>query len=456
MLILSLIAFTACEDFLDQQPISQISDQNFYKTQDDLETAIVGAYDRLQNVYLREFALTEMRSDNASSLRHEGNWAEFEYLNVGPTNIHIYTYWNACYAAIHVANTVLEHSDIIVDAELKTQIESEAKFIRALMHFNLVRLFGNIMWVDQVVPYQDAPDYPQTPAGDVYDHIIADLTDAVAGLPPKGEIMQGRATKGAAQALLANVYLTVKEYDEAAALLNSVITDGQYALEPEFSDVFYQERNDEILFAVEYLDDSDGNAEDFSREFTSDGTASGVNTPTGELVAGIFGAVDSATLADGGNDPERFFTTITFDARSNVSVGKFVSEDNTALSGNDWIVLRYADVLLMYAEAVLAGGISTDDAAAVAAYKEVLARAGHDVSGITSFTAAELLDQRRREFAFENKRWFDLERFGVLESTMTAFGAGEGGFTFTSKDLILPIPDAEIRVSNVLIQNQGY
>jgi hypothetical protein len=307
------------------------------------------------------------------------------------------------------------------------------------------------------VAYQDAADYLQSTSAEVYDGIINDLTDAVAGLPVKGDISEGRATKGAAQALLANVYLTIGSYTEAAALLNAVITDGMYSLEPAFRDVFYQERNDEILFAVEYLDDSNNNSEDYSREFTSDGTASGVNTPTDDLVIGLFGAADSATFADGGNDPIRFATTITTDAKKNISVGKFVSSSGSSLlSGNDWIILRYADVLLMYAEAILAGGTSTDDASAVAAYKEVLARAGHDVTGITSFTATELLEQRRREFAFENKRWFDLERFGVLESTMIAFGAGDGGFTFTANDLILPIPDAEIKASNVLVQNEGY
>jgi len=174
-------------------------------------------------------------------------------------------------------------------------------------------------------------------------------------------------------------------------------------------------------------------------------------------VIGLFGAVDSATFADGGNDPERFLTSITTDAKKNISVGKFVSSSGSSLlSGNDWIILRYADVLLMYAEAILAGGTSTDDASAVAAYKEVLDRAGQDTGSITSYTADELLEQRRREFAFENKRWFDLGRFGVLESTMTAFGAGEGGFTFTAEDLVLPIPDAEIKSSNVLVQNEGY
>ena len=115
MFILSLFAFTGCEDFLNQQPVSQISDKNFYKTQADLETAIVGAYDRLQAVYQREFALTEMRSDNAGSQKHEGNWAEFEYLNVGVSNIHVYTYWTSSYAAIHVANTVLKNSGIITN-----------------------------------------------------------------------------------------------------------------------------------------------------------------------------------------------------------------------------------------------------------------------------------------------------------------------------------------------------
>ncbi len=448
--IVSLFAAKSCEDFINQQPISDVSVESFYTNDNEMEVAMIGAYARLGDVYQREFALTEMRSDNATSVENEGDWQEMDELDVTPTNSFVLEYWDANYIAIGAANTVIEYLDVVEDPALKTQLHGEALFLRSLCHFNLTRLYKDVMYVDHVVLYDDAPDYAQSTESAMYASIAIDLTDAIEYLPIKGDIKPGRATKGAAQALLAKLHLTTGNYAAAETLLSGLM-GGSYLLEGDFYDVFYNEQNDEIIFAVEYLNDIDGTSQDFSREFTRSGSASGVNTPTADLVE-AWGATDS-TFEAGGDDPERLNVSVVYDALDIISVGKFVSNSSEDdLSGNDWIVLRYADVLLMYAEAILADGASSNDAGAVAAYTEVLARAGHDVSAITSFTKDELLLQRRFEFAFEDQRWFDLERFGALQSTMDAYM----GTPVDPAMFVLPIPDREIKISDVLDQNDGY
>ncbi len=434
--VLGLAMFTGCQDFLDVQPISEIGEGDFYTNAKEVETAMIGVYDALQEVPKREFTLTEMRSDNAKTRLSEGDWGDCEILNIGSTNSMVLAYWNANYITIYRANTVLNNLDVVSDNDLRSQFEGEAKFIRAMCHYNLVRLYKNIPYVDRTIYPNEASTIEQTPEATVYENIVADLNEAISLLPGKSGIANGRATSGAAQALLGKVYLATGDYSSAQAAFSKVIgTD--YALEESFNDVFYTEQNDEIIFAVQYINDDADNSEDFSMEFTWAGVASGVNTPTDDIIAD-FDVADSI----------RFATSFLADSSE---VGKFVSSSSDPeYGGNDWIVIRYADVLLMYVEAVAAGGTTTDGTA-VGYFNEVRSRAG--MPAVDAITQEDLLRERRLELAFENSRWFDLERFGVAAEVLTAFGNGEGGFSFQSTDLNLPIPQREMAASDVFVQN---
>ncbi len=441
-LILAVVGFSSCKDFLDLAPISQIGDNEFYSNTEEVEAGVIAIYDGLQQGVLREFALTEMRSDNTRTKSSEGEWAQFETLDVQATNGVVANYWSTWYNVIFRANTVLQHLDAVDDATLKAQFEGEAKFARALAHFKLVRLFGDIPLVDRVVYIEDEEYYSRKPSDQVYAFIIQDLEDAISKLPTRSGIAEGRATKGAAQSLLAKVHLTLGNYSEARTLLEAVMNSGDYALVPNYRDVFYDELNEEIIFAIQYIEDNAEESQDFSLEFTALGRASGLNYITDNFKNSVDPA-DSIRAA------------VLYNPDNPAEVGKFIASSSDAtLAGNDWIVLRYADVLLMHAEAILAGKESTNDAAALASFNAVRARAG--LPEVTELTKDMLLHERRVELAFENQRWFDLIRFGVAEQVLSAFAAEEG-FTFQSTDLLLPIPQREINVSKgLLTQNPGY
>ncbi|GAA4848813.1 RagB/SusD family nutrient uptake outer membrane protein [Algivirga pacifica] len=435
-----MTATLSCESFLDEKPISALGDNGFYQNDGEVEAAVYAIYDGLQEVVQEEYALTEMRSDNSGTKNSEGEWAQFENLNIDINNSVVARYWANYYKVIFRANTILENLDAVKDESLRQQFEGEAKFARAMGHFYLVSLFGDIPLIDKVVYTSNQEAFARVASSAVYTAITNDLTEAAALLLDRGAVAEGRATKGAAQALLAKVYLTQGMYAEAKGLLDALMSSGSYALVDDFNDVFYNELNDEIIFAIQYLDDNEAESQIFSLEFTALGKASGLNYATNDL-QDLYVAEDL-----------RLATTLTEDKRA---TAKFLTQSSNAeLCGNDWIVLRYSDVLLMYAEAILAGGNATTDAAALSAVNAVRARAG--LADLTEVTKENLLLERRLEFAFENQRWFDLQRFGVAEQVLSAFAQAEG-FTFEPTSLLLPIPQREINVSSGLLeQNPGY
>jgi hypothetical protein len=457
LIVLMALGLMSCDDFLNTEPISQIASNGFYKNTEEVEAGVVAIYDgwqsidRSNNIFPREFALTEMRSDNSKTKNSEGEWAQFEDMNVSVSNGTLSSYWLVMYNIIFRANVVLENLDVVNDEATRNQFEGEAKFSRALAHFNMVRAFGAVPMIDKVVSPEDAGLNTRVDVATVYNFIVADLSDATSMLVTRSHIGEGRATKGAAQALLAKVYLTLKNYAAAKTQLEAVMSSGDYSIINSYRDVFYSELNDEIIFAIQYVDDDALDSQIFSYDFTYLGRASGLNYPTDNLMA----AVEPADA--------RRSTLFYWEPKSAGSgrweCGKFRPETaaNTEFAGNDWIVLRYADVLLMYVEAVMGANSSTNDAGALAAFKEVRARAGFDVTGISEVTKQMLLDERRVELAFENHRLYDLIRFGVAEDVMAAFAqTEEADFNFNATKLLLPIPQRERNLNPDLTQNPGY
>lgn len=446
-LLVASLGFVGCEKQLDLSPISEIGENAFYTTSDEVEGGVLAIYDGLQQVPLREFALTEMRSDNTETKSSEGDWAQFESLDVEPTNLAIGSYWKANYNVIFRANKVLEHLDVVGNDALRNQFEGEAKFARALAHFNLVRAYGDVPMVDKVIFQTDTDYFSKDAAASVLDMIDTDLTTAVALLPAKGTMENGRATSGAATALLAKVKLTKGDHSGAETLLGPMVSGTEYSLMADYNDVFYTEMNDEIIFAIPYVDDDANEGQDFSFEMTAGGAVSGLNYVTDDFKA----AVDST-------DVIRALTY--FNPSNGNEVGKFVTVSSDArLCGNDWIVLRMADVHLMYAEAIMAGGAGTTSQAAIESYNAVRTRAGVSTlatDGTETLTKEMLLHERRVELSFENHRFYDLIRFGEAQNVLGAFALTQG-YIFTSTDLLLPIPQGEINVSQgLLIQNSGY
>ncbi len=463
------------EDYLNPLPESTIVVDAFFKSDGDVLAGIFGIYDALQGVNVNtssntanvnrgvqfEFMVTEMRSDNTRTATLEGSRADFHRYRTDPDNVQSEDFYQSMYEVIYRANNILDYIEI-ADEGNRAAYTAEAKFLRAYAYFNLVRLYGDVPLVTRVVlPSEDDLLFTRQPVAMVYEQIIADFQEAIDNL---NNSFKSRASRAAAQGLLAKVYLSQPSpnYAGAQALCEALINGGEFALQENFSEVFYDELNDEILFAIQYEFGNVNESQGFSAEFTAtvrQGRQDGLNMVNDNLIADF--------TAYGGNRTEvsyitfPSFTEITkfLPDGSDVSVFPPTYGGSPGNAGNDVIVLRYADVLLMHAEAILAGGAQTSDGSAIESYMKVRERAGFDpvADRPAALTQEALLVERRVELAFENQRFYDLLRFGVADQILSAHAADNGYTDYNARKLLLPIPSREINLSRgLLTQNPGY
>lgn len=464
ILLLLGVTVTSCDDFLSPTPLSAITSDSYFSTEAELETGAVNMYDGIQGITSTtssdnhsiqvEYYLTEMRSDNTRTKSSEGEAAQFESYTIEATNGIVADYYRSFYNIIYRANVVLENLDAATDAN-RAKYEGEAKFVRAYAYFNLVRLYGPIPLIDKVIdPLDTEAQFTRVATATVYDLIVSDLITAVDGLDNGTNT---RASKAAAQALLAKVYLTIGEYGMAKSLCEDVMGSG-FTLQDEFKDVFFAEQNDEIIFTIVYDPDNATDSQNFSAEWLNGvGRSAGVNYVTTEAAAALDLLGGNRTAYSYRIDPSQPTQNqvVKMLPTGDEALGILPTSDDPTLAGNDMIILRYADVLLMHVEATMAGGSETGNGTSIAAFKEIRERAGLTFDG-SVITKQELLDERRVELAFENQRWYDLLRFGVANEVLSEFSANNN-YSFSATDLLLPIPQVEIGLSNgVLQQNPGY
>ncbi len=473
-LIVVAIFATSCEDtFLSPELTTGINADTYYSTDEEIETAVINIYDGLQgiNSYANsssnlnhsvqiEFYLTEMRSDNTRTKSQEGEAAQFDNFTIAATNGIVADYYRSFYNIIFRANIVLANLDV-ASAANATKYEAEAKFLRAYAYFNLVRLYGDIPLIDQVVtPADKEITYTRVAVSSIYDLITSDLLTAKDGLDDSSK---NRASKAAAQALLAKVYLTQPSpnYSGAQTLCEDIMQPARgFELISNFNDIFYTEGNKEVIFAIGYAAGDSNNSQNFSAEWLNGvGRSSGVNYVTDEGAAALDLLGGDRTALSYRVDPsqatQKQVTKYLPNGEDGGSDGKTFTS-NAQLSGNDWIVLRYADVVLMHVESIMAGGASTPSGNAVTSFNSVRQRANVADDADNIITKQELLDERRVELAFENHRLFDLIRMGEATSTLSTF-SNNNGYSFSTTDLLLPIPQYEINLSNgLLTQNPGY
>ncbi|TXG38609.1 RagB/SusD family nutrient uptake outer membrane protein [Seonamhaeicola maritimus] len=471
--------FVSCDqdEFLNPLPDSAIVADSFFQSDDDVLAAIIGIYDAVQGVNENtesssirfnrgvqlEYLLTEHRSDNTRSKTLEGSRADFHRYIVEPDNVQSEDYYQSMYEIIFRANNVLEYVDN-ADASNLNRYTAEAKFLRAYAYFNLVRLYGDVPLVTRVAGSDEKELlFTRVAVETVYAQIVSDLQEGVTHLSSGHK---ARASKAAAQSLLAKVYLTqpTPNYSGARQLCEDVINSGEFSLESNFSDVFYNELNDEIIFAVQYLEGNPDESQGFSSEFTSysrQGRQDGLNIVNPNLAEDF--------IAYGGNRTAASYSAFGDDVNlpvpEDAEVIKFlpfgsdISDTNLPTygdapsnAGNDWIILRYSDVLLMHAEAIMAGG-DTADSSAIDSFMEVRVRAGFDPVGDRPavLTTNLLLLERRVELAFENHRFFDLLRLGVAHDVLGAHATLKGYTSYNIRRLLLPIPSREINLSDGLL-----
>ena len=471
--------FVSCDtdEFLNPLPDAAIVAENFFQNDQQILDGIIGIYDAVQGVNENtesssirfnrgvqlEYLLTEHRSDNTRSKTLEGSRADFHRYIVEPENIQSEDYYQSMYEIIFRANNVLKYVNN-ADAKNINKYAAEAKFLRAYAYFNLVRLYGDVPLVTSVVGSDEKELlFTRVAIATVYEQIVLDLQEGVKYL---NNSSKSTASKAAAQGLLAKVYLTqpTPNYSGAQSLCEDIINSKTFALESDFSDVFYNELNDEVIFAIQYLAGNPEESQGFSSEFTSynrQGRQDGLNIGNPNLAQDFIdygGNRTNASYAAFGDD-------VNLTVPESAEIIKFLPEGSDisdrnlptyggapANAGNDWIILRYSDVLLMHAEAIMAGG-DTSDSKAIDSYMEVRVRAGFDAIADRPavLTKNALLIERRVELAFENHRFFDLLRLGVAHDVLGAHATAKGYTSYNIRRLLLPIPSREINLSDGLL-----
>lgn len=465
------LSLTACNDqFLDLAPISAVNTNTFFRSQSDVLTALNGAYGALQfsGQYGQLYIVAEIPSDDTRPALSGSvtDQDEFDKFYIRTTNPFILDRWNSGYRGIYRVNALLERIGAVpMDETLKKRVIGETKFLRALMYFNLVRVFGGVPLVlTEITDPSQGYDYSRASVADVYTQLTKDLTEAETALPATYTGTDvGRATSGAVKSLLGKVYLTQKRYAEAATKLKEVIDANTYSLLPSYATLFRaaNKNNRESIFEVQYKKGNLGEGSNWANQYAPEFSGNvviqfggaGNNQPTADLIQSYETGDPRRDLSLATSYVNASGTTISYNfirKYQDPPVSNNDSEDN-------WYVLRYADVLLMYAEALNETG---NAATALPYLNQVRKRVGlADKTGLNQVDLRTAIEQERRvELAFEGHRWFDLVRTSralpVLQAKLTAIGIKT---PVTEANLLFPIPQSQIDINPTKVtQNPGY
>lgn len=493
-ILLGLFQSSCSEDFLDQTDPTKVGVDVFYKNEAQVKQALNGVYSQVQALNNTAYLFGEFQTDNTtvdlnpSDRGGAGGWEAFEFSTVNSGNGEIANLWNGYYAALYNNNLTLEK---MVTAELpdasRKEIEGQLKFLRAYMYFNLVQYFGDVVIVTSTLATPDpAFDLVRSPQAEVWTQIEKDLNEAIALLPATYSAAgdKGRATKGAALSLLGKSQLINKKYTETVTTLKQVTTLG-YALTANYADNFdpspAKKNGVESIFEIQYQGDNDlGEWSNFQYVFAprvskgavtgyANGTNGGRNVPTNDIMS----------TYETGDLRKDLSLKPNFTLEGKLYPVPFVSKYNyphtiVNRTNTNWPIIRYADVLLMLAEAINEQSGPTGEA--LGYLNQIRKRAGlADLNGLdkTSFRTA-VLKERRLELAFENQRWIDLKRTKTpteWATFMNAHGAAERAkptvdrgnvpfnstdYVFTANEYVLPIPAPQILINPKLVQNPGY
>ena len=490
-----LVLFVSCADaFLEKEPIIGTTEETYYRTAEDALAAVNSAYAALQfqltpAAHFRWFWGDIMSDDSTKGGSGDNDGVELKRLEEfqGPTNTDLLeSEWTANYEGIYRANVVLERVPAIdMDAALQARILAEAKFLRAWYYYNLVTVFGGVPLLDRTLT---PSEYAQAraEANEVWALIESDLQTAVADLPersayPASDI--GRATRGAARSLLAKAYAYRQNYAGVAEQTAAIINSGEYTLDADYKDIWSRagENGPGSIFEIQFMTESGGN---WGYNNNNEGSFSnvfqrprgqfegfGFNLPTQDFVDAFF--------AEGFEDPRLQYTVFRLGDQAGdrgvittETTGfpheyyprKYFSNKSEEASfgdpspngGTNDRVIRYADVLLLAAEAAAQTG---DEVKARDYVNEVRARARRGASGDVlpdiNKTGPALLDaifrERRIELGLEGHRFFDLVRSGRAAAELGPLGYQEGVHN------VFPIPASQIQASSgLLTQNPGY
>jgi hypothetical protein len=513
LLLLLAATFAACDSALEEDPESFIGPSNFYRNAEDARAALNGAYRALLQTdsdYIAEndwLGVVEFPTEVVlAETGPGGTQGAINNFLMTPSNSDLYSVYQGAYDGINRANAVLNNVPGIenMDSELRAQFVAEARFLRALHYFNLVSVFGGVPLIESETTGLTNLEQPRAPADSIYTFVIDELEAAIPDLPLDYSAENyGRASKGAAQMLLAKVYMQrgslspangvtgdlqiaqPDDYQNALDLIQQVIGSGKYGLVPDYSTLFASpppedEKNEEVVFAIQSAPEASDAAHELPCRASPDGSAGGNwDTFASELpffesfpdedarknatYITEFETQDGEIASYDPEDPEGDTYEDPTPAFGKYSTAEGLPCDDE----NDFLLLRYADLLLMKAEALNEVN-QGPTAEAYAAVNQVRERAGVEplASGLgyEGFREA-LYVERRRELAFEGWGWFDGQRFfstfgrRVEEAAAAGFPPQYWAETVDVQDpkhRLMPIPQQALDRNSELTQNPGY
>lgn len=480
-IFLSVFSISCSDSFVDTTEEYSIDSESYFNSEEDYYYALISCYDILQSTYLNVI-LGEIASDNTlcggESATDVTGWQQVDDMIHTADNDYISDVWDWMFAGVQRCNYFMEFEGNM-DFDGKDEYIGEVKFLRAYYFFELVKWFGGIpLKIDERYVMGDETTIERSTVAEVYEQIYSDLLDAIEVLPVTAD-QTGRVTVGAAKALLGKAYLYQEDFTDAAEILDEVISSGTYTLESDYDIIFEDEgeNGSGSIFEVQY-DETEGASFDCLN--CSEGNVAvgfnGVRSYDGDYFSSGYGfniPVQDAVDEFEDDDPRVDVAILDIEAWAE-STGATYSEgyehtgyfnrkylprersddaasDVNLTNPNNYRAIRYADVLLMAAEAYNRGGIS--DSKALEYVNMVrdrgFADTDHEITVTGDNLTAAIYHERRVELLGEGQRFFDLVRTGYAADAID-------GFT-EDKNELFPIPDEEIEYSNGLWeQNPGY
>lgn len=494
-LVASLFSLEACTKFVDYNPHEdyKITDQDYLKSESDYRTMAISAYTPLQWIN-QVVPIGDIATDNAVSGGENASdvlpLQQIDDYTHTPVNSQLSEIWQSAYEGVNRANYLMQYKAMNpagekVDFVGKDAVYGEVNFLRAYFYFTLVKMFGDVpLFTDKRLSLTDSKTLKKSAKADVYKQIEADLTAAIAALPTV-QSQKGRITKYAAQALLGKVYLYQNKYDLASTTLEGIITSNAFNLVTNFESIFLLagENGPESIFEIQYSNSSPyynwggatrGQGNYAIQQCGIRGLSGSTDMPYAPGWSTNLPTKDLASAYAAG-DKRKAVTVLDIDAyvlanpKYNVTY-QVAPYKNTGLynqkylprkgqtSGqvelnylNNFRIIRYADVLLMAAEAFTKATTVNETKAKI--YLNLVRRRAfgdnlHDITAAGTALYDAILNERRLELAMEGERFFDLVRTGKASSILGAnFKVG--------KNEVFPIPQSEIEISG-LTQNPGY
>lgn len=496
--LLITLSIVGCSD-LQEEPVGLLAPDGFFQSTTDIQTAVNGAYGHMLHRFFmsREMSMSLMlRSDMVDLNPNVTNAERVQFNNVAllADNSNIESYWPKCYQIIAAANQAIAGAELVnADAAVKNKIVAQAYFARAFVYFHLVRQFGDIPYLDApVTDIQAASSISKTSAADVYKNIIIDLKFAKEWLP-NTQVSRSIPARSAASAYLAEVYLTMGEfqlaYNEAKDVIDKKSTYN-LDLEANFQDLFdasKQDNSKEPLFVLDFIGKSDGDqARNYQAAFTGiradeqygygggwsvEVPSLAVYTTWNDLDYRKAVSFDATGVFKGVTQPYTEFTKYFSAGDNRPHIAKYTRKAGTAADGNgrtnnqNFIMMRYAEVLLIAAEALneVTPGTTEADGYVNQVRNRARNTTGVFPANVTVGMSKDafrtmVLEERKWELAFECKRWYDIARRKMGTEVFGASGLEGAKANFNpARDYLFPLPANElVRNPNLLPQNPNY